>query len=314
MTRVLFPDLLASKLDIRRAHGDGTYWSALQRLVADHNTCSAQADRPSRRKFREIRALRQLDKDEPTLTFYLFAALSRSTDKFRDSGRLIELLTIAYRAHEVAESAAEHLRLSGWDNLWFEFLSSPSDPIIESVKREVEGHPVAYIREVAEKNCYVGFEGETVFDAFVGDQAALYRGRKGTGIGIEVKFTSDISNDTTYSTHRNQIVRNLEVGNSHFDGFYYLFIAPRKYWERRSRFYVYKMDEYLGDGGAEALDFDSLTKPGVEMTGGWKMRLGRLAVEDVVDAIFPGGAVGVWHADAGEFAEFLKARNLWPRR
>src|SRR4051812_8005882 len=115
MTSVLFPDLLAAKLDIRRAHGDGTYWSALQRLVADHNTCSAQADWPSRRKFREIRALRQLDKDEPTLTFYLFAALSLSTDNFRDSGRLIELLTVAYRAREVAERAAEHLRLSGWD-------------------------------------------------------------------------------------------------------------------------------------------------------------------------------------------------------
>ena len=34
----------------------------------------------------------------------------------------------------------------------------------------------------------------------------------------------------------------------------------------------------------------------------------------VVDAIFPEGKIGEWHQDAGEFADFLKTRNLWPRR
>ena len=75
MIRVLFPNLLAPKLDIRRTQGDGTCCSALEHLVADLNTYSAQAYSPSRLKFHEIRALRQLDNDEPTLTYYLFSAL-----------------------------------------------------------------------------------------------------------------------------------------------------------------------------------------------------------------------------------------------
>ena len=314
MTRVLFSDILAPKLDVRKAHGSGTYWSHLQRLVADHNSCSAQADWPSRLKFGEIRVLRQHDKDEPTLTFYLFAALYLSTRSFQDSARIIDLMTKAYRDGGLAERLAAFLSQSAWEKLFFEALSAPTDPIKQAVRDEIAGHPIAYIREVARSNPYVGFEGETLFDAFIGDDPARYRGHGDIGVGIEVKFTSDISNDTTYSTHRNQIIRNLEVGNAHFDEFHYLFIAPRQYWERRSRFYVYKMDEYRGENGPSALDHDSLTSPGVDRTAGWRRRLGCLSVEDVVDAIFPNGEIGGWHQDSGEFADFLRARNLWPGR
>lgn len=312
MTRVLFDDFLRPKLDVPRKEGGGTYWSALLRLVDDHNSCSTLADWPSRLKFREIRSLRQLDKDEPILTFYLFTALGLATRNFQDLDRLTKLTLKAYHDRELAEQAAKHLAEARLENLWFESISTPENSVIDSVRGGIDDHPIGYVREVARLNRYVGFEGETVFDAFFGDPQALYRGKGPVGLGVEVKFTSDISHDTTYSPHRNQIVRNVEVGNAHFDHFFYLFVAPKQFWERRSRFYVYKMEDYRCDAGAEALDRDSLTRPGIHVTSMWKARIGCLAVEDIVETIYPNGHVADWHRDAGEFVEFLKVRNLWP--
>lgn len=314
MTEPLFAEHLEGKLQEHRGPGHGTYWQRLQRLCSDHNYCSSQPEWYRRIKFERVRELRQLDKDEPSLTYFLFAALNLSTNDFQDRERLLTLLKQAY-CDLVASELVDHLVRSRWGGLSFECPASPAPRIVTAVRSERDHHPVEYVREFASKNHRVGFEGRTKYDVFVGDERSLLDdGGKndGWGLGVEVKFTADISCDTTYSTHRNQIIRNIEVGNSHFKNFCFLLLSPQQYELHRSRFYAYKMNEYKGCGGTEALERDSLTKPGVGEAEAWKRRLGWLSIEEVVKAIYPDGSIVNWHGDAKAFSMFLQARNLWP--
>jgi hypothetical protein len=303
---VLFADLLEPKLNIPRTQGGGTYWLELQRLVAEYNACPP--DWVVRLKTNEIARRRQLDKFEPILTYYLFAALHLATDRFTHANRLRALFGKAFPSPAVVDEVVRHCQECGWENLHFEALARPTAPIIEAVRVEIPSQPVGYIRELGGPAGRTYFEGETVFDVFVGDPVPMYKGTGKSGLGIEAKFTSDISEQTQYSTHRNQIIRNVEVGNARCPGFMFLLIAPKMYRVHLSRFYVYKMNEYQGDHGAEALNRDSLTNPGVDVTQQWRKRIGWLDWESIVDLIYPEGHPAFDHPDSGKLVEFLNQR------
>jgi hypothetical protein len=308
---ILFEDVLQPQFNDGVYPGRGECWQRLNDLVASHDAFH-MPERPPWPRFSDLRRIRQLDKDEPVVTYYLIAALNRASDGFSDGNLMLPLLKRAFRSGVVAEQVFEYLSNRRWDGLSFEAPASPSPQVVTAVQNAIPHHPIAYVREFAQA-APVGYEGETIFDAYVGAEKALRRNATGaTGLGVEVKFTSDISGGTTYSPHRNQIIRNVEVGNSHFANFFYLFISPRQFRDERSRFYVYKLEEYIGPGGAEALRRDSLTKPCPCEASRWQKHIGWLDVEDIVEAIFPGGAVGDWHPDARTFVDFLISRRLWP--
>ncbi len=308
MSRVLFASLLQPKLDIAKADGRGTYWSQLQSLVASHAGCPL--DWVIRYDTNRIRRERQYDKSEQVITYYLLAALSLATDKFRQAEKLRSLFGRGFRNPASVEEVVRHLGKHGWDGLQYEALICPTEEQRKTIQANVASIPVAYLREIGQKKPGVRFESSTHLDAFVGDQKPLLDGGGDVGLGFEAKFTSDIDSHTTYSPHRNQLVRNVEVGNGRFARFYFVLVAPRMYLERRSRFYVYKAEEYRADGGFAALQRDSLVRPSEDVARGWQERFGVLAWEDIVDVVFPAGRPGFDHQDAADLGVFLRQRGL----
>jgi len=261
---VLFADHLQPKLNV-------IDWQYLEQLTFNRDNLPAAW--PAGFGFGQVRRMAQLDKYEPALTYYLFAALNLATNNFHGN-QMLDLLARAYPAEGIAQQVANHLAACGWNQLTFEAMSRPSAPMVQGVQADIHAHSIRYVRDFAAANNLVAFEGETVFDVFVGDPVTACRGQGDTGLGIEVKFTSDISCDTTYSPHRNQIIRNIEVGNSHFANFCFLLVSPKQFRNHSSRFYHYKMEEYMGAAGPAALDRDSLTQPGEEMAGNWQKESG----------------------------------------
>jgi len=308
MTRVLFADLLRSKLDIPKAEGSGTYWGQLQGLLARHAACPD--DWVVRLTTKKIRWERQYDKFEPAITYYLLTALAIATDGFRKPDVLVRLFNNAFSDSTTAERVASLFSEHGWDGLRFEALINPTEKHRQVVERNVTIHPVAYVREVGQKKAGVRFESPTHLDAFVGNHSVLIDGHGDRGVGIEAKFMSDIDCQTTYSPHRNQIIRNIEVGHGRFDEFFFLLLAPRTFREQKSRFYSFKMEEYLGDDGQAALQRDALITPSSENSLQWQKRIGWLSWEDIVESVFPGGSPAFDHPDAAECAQFLRERRL----
>lgn len=308
MTRVLFADLLQPKLDVAKEDGKGTYWSELQGLVARHAACP-----PDWVRFDTnwIRRERQYEKSEQVITYYLLAALSLATDQFRQTETLRTLLARGFRSPCSVDESVRHVANHGWGGLRYEAQICPSDEQRKAIQANGGAIPIAYLREmIAQQKPRIRFESPTHLDAFIGDQGPLIDGGGEVGLGFEAKFTSDIDSHTTYSPHRNQLIRNIEVGNGRFARFYFVLIAPRMYFERRSRFYVYKADEYRGDQGVAALQRDSLVRPTDQSAKEWQERFGVLVWEDIVEIVFPGGQPGFDHPDAADLGDFLRQRGL----
>ncbi len=248
----------------------------------------------------EIARLRQFDKFEPAITYYLFAALAEATHGFADAGPVSELLANAFPA-EVATEMAQQIAHYGVAGLEFEGQIAPNRALREEVERRVSACPVAYTRRIAAERKGVRFESATRLDCFIGDRLALGEdaGRApGTfGLGAEAKFTSDIDDETTYSPNRNQIARIVEVGHQRCKQFYFLLIAPRSYRHARSRFYVYKMEEYQSPTGVEALRRDILLPQTDDVLARWTRCMGWLDWEHVVEFLYPEGRPRAnWHS------------------
>lgn len=309
MGRILFADLLQPKLDIPKADGCGTYWQELSALVARRAACPH--DWVLRLRTDTARRERQLDKFEPVITYYLLTALSLATASFAEAKTLGSLFARAFSNGETIDRLVALLSRSGWERLRFEALLCPTPQHREAVKMALSDLPVSYVREIGSSRPGVRFESATHLDAFAGDPSCLVDGGGCDALGLEAKFTSDIDHHTTYATHRNQVIRNVEVGNARFSSFMFLLVTPRAYWQRRSRFYVYKMNEYLaGRDGVEALRRDAIVAPSADEAAAWQGRMGWLAWEDVVDVAFPGGRPAFSHPDAMQLVAFLRDRRL----
>ncbi|MCI0681812.1 MAG: hypothetical protein L0Y71_06885 [Gemmataceae bacterium] len=310
----LFPDFLRSKLDRPNPKG-GTYWGAFTRLVDLYD--QSPANWVTEKEVGEIARLRQLDKSEPAITYYLFAALAEATNGFADARPVAELLAHAFPA-DVASEVAQQMALQGIAGLEFEGQIAPNGALREEVQRRVSVCPVAYIRRIAAERKGVRFESATRLDCFIGDCRALGEDAErapGTfGLGTEAKFTSDIDDETTYSPHRNQIARIVEVGHQRCEQFFFLLIASRSYRQARSRLYVYKMEEYQSDAGVAALRRDILLPQPNDVLRGWVRNMGWLDWEHVVEFLYPAGQPreGWTSQFSGTLQVFLDDRRLWP--
>jgi hypothetical protein len=312
---ILFSDFLKQKLHPVRLKG-GTYWDAFSTLVAAYD--GSLPNWVVVNTLKQVRRLRQLDKFEPAITYYTFAALAEATGNLSDANALTDLLTQAFSA-EAARSLAQRVVDYQARSLKFEGQLAPNKTLREKVKEAIAACPVAYHRDIHAGRKRVRYESATRLDCFIGDNVALGKDSRRSpgqfGLGIEAKFTSDIDNDTTYSPHRNQIARILEIGNQRCEQFFFLLVAPRCYRLLHSRLYVYKMQEYLSSAGVAALRRDILLPQSDETLARWLRHVGWLDWEHIVEFLYPDGRPRVgWNStDSAAFQNFLKERRLWPR-
>jgi hypothetical protein len=167
------------------------------------------------------------------------------------------------------------------------------------VKNEVKNHPIRYIREQATKHQpKQRLESNTHVDAYV-ETDKLH-------IFFEIKFTSDITNETTFNPCRNQLARLIDVGLelNELDGKQVLVIlsTPRRFFEKRSRLYYYKIKEYTDPVKIkEDIEWRNLSKISDNL-----LAVQWIALEDLIHVLYE----DFKHEDKNDALEFFKERTL----
>ncbi len=229
----------------------------------------------------------QYDKAEELITFYTFAPLVLSLNRVGLTNHILGLAGISPFEENVVSVELER-----------QF--SPPAGYLQWLKKEVKNHPIRYIREKSADHLKTNkpLESRTHVDAFIETDKLL--------IFFEIKYTSDIAYSTTYNPYRNQLARlidvGLEVAKCNGKEVLVLLSAPSALYERRSRFYFYKVQEYS----------DPLM---IQRDIGWRtvseIRDNLLAVkwiplEELVSLLYK----DFNHPDKKEAMEFFKERNL----
>ena len=171
----------------------------------------------------------QYDKAEELITFHAFAPLGLRKDRK-------EIVQEILRLANVHESVKGKITLS------FEKQFRPPKGYLIWLANEVNKHPIRYIREQGKDRIKRGkpLETNTHVDAVIKTENLL--------ILVEMKFTSDISTQTTFGSNRNQLARTIDVGISEAKKkgkkLVVLLCSPSEFYHKKSRFYYYKMQEY----------------------------------------------------------------------
>ena len=173
--------------------------------------------------------LNQYDKAEELITFYTFAPLELREDKKEVIQGILKLANIN-------EPVEEPVSLS------FEKELQPPKGYLKWLTNEVSRHPVKYVREQGRKHVERGrrLEANTHVDAVIETKNLL--------ILVEVKFTSDISCETSFNANRNQMARTIDVGiekaKKKGKRLVVLLCSPSEFYHKKSRLYYYKIQEY----------------------------------------------------------------------
>jgi hypothetical protein len=171
----------------------------------------------------------QYDKAEELITFYTFAPLVLSLNKVGLTNRILGLAGVSPLEENVV-------------SLGLERQYPPPTGYLSWVEKDVKNHPVKYIREQAGKHSTKNepLESRTHVDAFIETDKLL--------IFFEIKFTSDITYNTTFNPIRNQLARLIDVGLNavKYSGKEVLVLlsSPSKFYESKSRLYYYKIQDY----------------------------------------------------------------------
>jgi len=171
----------------------------------------------------------QYYKAEELITFYTFAPLDLRSDKK-------DLVNEILRSAGVKETVESMNRIS------FEKLCQPPEGYLSWIENEVKKHPIKYVREQAKdhKKRRKPLETATHVDAVIETDNFV--------IFVEMKFTSDISVQTTFNPYRNQLARLIDVGISiameKSKKLVLLLFSPSLFFVNKSRFYSYKITEY----------------------------------------------------------------------
>jgi hypothetical protein len=228
----------------------------------------------------------QYDKAEELITFYTFAPLVLNLDRVGLVNRILSLARISAYEENVEEVTLEKL------------FPSPKG-YLKWIKEEVKKHPVKYIRDQADaRKPNQRLESDTHVDAFIQTDKLL--------IFFEIKFTSDISYNTTFNPSRNQLARIIDVGleaNEH-NGKQVLVIlsTPRRFFEKKSRLYYYKIMEYTHpEKIKEDIEWRSLSTIRDNV-----IAVRWIALEDLIDVLYR----DFEHEDKKEALLFFKERNL----
>ena len=230
--------------------------------------------------------LNQYGKAEELITFYTFAPLVLSLNRVGLTNRILSLAKVSAYEESVEEVALEK-----------QF--SPPKEYLQWLRKQCDNHPIRYVREQAKlhkKNQRL--EGNTHADAFIQTDKLL--------IFFEIKFTSDISYDTTFNPERNQLARLVDVGleANKETGKQVLVIlsTPRRFFEKKSRLYYYKITEYTHpEKIKEDIEWRSLSTIRDNV-----LAVRWIALEDLIDVLY----TDFEHKDKKEAVEFFRERNL----
>ncbi|MDH5268113.1 MAG: hypothetical protein OEW62_10610 [Candidatus Bathyarchaeota archaeon] len=171
----------------------------------------------------------QYDKAEELVTFYTFAPLELRENKKEAVQEILKLANIHEHVEELIDVSFEKQ------------LETPKG-YLGWLTREVGTHHVRYVREQRKEHVKRGrrLEANTHVDTVIETKNLL--------ILIEVKFTSDISPQTTYNSIRNQLARTIDVGISEAEKrqkkLVVLLCSPSEFYHKKSRLYYYKLQEY----------------------------------------------------------------------
>ena len=233
--------------------------------------------------------LNQYDKAEELITFYTFAPLALREDRKDVIDEILKLANI----HEHFEKPV---------NLSFERQYQLPKGYLKWLTKEVGNNPVTYIREQGKEHVKRGrrLEANTQVDAVIEAKNLL--------ILVEVKFTSDISSQTTFNPKRNQLARTIDVGISEVKKsenrkLVVLLCSPSEFYLEKSRLYYYKINEYsdFNRVGEDISWRDSRDIKKNLLAVAW-LPLERIIKIIYQDFRFP---------DIGEAERFFTERNLW---
>jgi hypothetical protein len=229
----------------------------------------------------------QYDKAEELITYYTFAPLFLSPNAVGLTNRILRIANVSPHEEGVSTKGLERQ------------FPSP-EGYTEWLKKRLDKHPVGYIRKQSQlhiKNSQ-RLEAPTHVDAFIETDKLL--------ILFEIKFTSDISYDTTFNPTRNQLARLIDVGleatKLNRKQVLVILSTPAEFYENRSRLYYYKIQEYT----------DPLK---IKEDIGWR------TVSEIKDSLLGVRWVDLKelisvlytdfnHKDTQEAMEFFKERNL----
>ncbi len=229
----------------------------------------------------------QYDKAEELITFYTFAPFVLSLNRVGLTNRILGLAGISPFEENVVGIGLERQYL-------------PPAGYLQWFKKEVKSHPVRYIREQSDEHLKAKkpLESRTHVDAVIETDKLI--------IFFEIKYTSDISHSTTFNPYRNQLARLIDVGleEAKSSGKEVLVIlsTPSTLFERRSRLYYYKVQEYS----------DPLM---IQKDIGWRpvkqieenlLAVKWIALEEIFNLLYK----DFNHPDKKEALEFFKERNL----
>ena len=233
----------------------------------------------------------QYDKAEELITFYTFAPLEHHKVPVQVRAKVVqEILSLAHINEPVKEV-----------KLYFEKDLPPPGNYLKWLSEEVRSHPIGYIRKEASTKRIL--EGYTQVDAIIETDNLL--------ILIEVKFTSDISPYTKFGLKRNQIARLIDVGISEALALHKelvtLCCTPSELFQRRSRFYYYKIKEYSKLSNVQM----DLPWRKIEEINRTLKKVTWISLEKVIGIVYRNAKE---YLDPKEFVEaeqFFKERMLW---
>jgi len=188
----------------------------------------------------QLKRILKSEDSEDLLTWNLFALLAKSKDQ--DCHRwLLDLLSCAFPENDRDWVSFLGFNVSNQVQLYFwrgrrnrEFY--PPKERNEWQRNEMLASNIKLFRDRASKGGWL--EGPTEVDVLIETHGAL--------IFIEAKYLSDIDYKTAYDLHRDQIIRNIDVGTyqaaKQGKRFFFILLTPEFY--KHDRFYWFKMDLY----------------------------------------------------------------------
>jgi len=229
----------------------------------------------------------QYDKAEELVTFYAFAPLCLREDKAK---MVQEMLRLA----DVKTDVSRIERLS------FEKQFPPPEGYLKWLANHIDEHPVRYLRKQAidhikrgktlETNTHVDFAVET-------DNLLIL---------IEMKFTSDISIQTTFNPYRNQLARLVDVGiqvaMEEGKRLIVLLCSPSAFFVTKSRLYFYKIKEYA-DYKEIYKDIGWRSQEDIEK---YLLSVSWIPIEELIRIIYS----NFEHSDKKEAHDFFRERNI----
>lgn len=236
------------------------------------------------------KGLNQYDKAEELITFYSFAPLSLREDK---SGLVQEILKLANVKTEVEKITS----------LGFESQIKPPEGYLKWLANYVNEHPVKYVREEAKDHAKnkKTLETNTHVDVTIKSKNLL--------ILIEMKFTSDISTQTTFNPNRNQLARLIDVGIDvakedieKSKKLVVLVCSPKEFYDRKSRLFYFKIRGY-SDYREVKKDIEWRPQEEIEK---YLLKVEWVPLEEVIRILYTGFS----HSDKAEALAFFEERKL----